>query len=69
MTRFPVDLPHNLDIHTYQVSELVSRSLVQWGTMLWHEKLTQMEWGPEVVTFLTDRVRAGSKKNARVSCG
>ena len=33
------------------------RALVQWGTMLWHEKLTQLQWDPEVVAFLTDRVR------------
>ena len=40
-----------------QVEELVRRALVQWGTMLWHEKLTQLQWDPEVVAFLTDRVR------------
>ena len=47
----------NISASCPQVEELVTRALVQWGTMLWHEKLTQLEWRPEVVAFLTDRVR------------
>ena len=39
-----------------QVEELMVRSLHQWGTLLWHEKLTQMQWDKAVVAFLTDRV-------------
>lgn len=40
-----------------QIEELMSRALIQWGTMLWHEKLTQLEWDEEVVKFLTNKVR------------
>jgi hypothetical protein len=34
----------------------MSRALNQWGSMLWHEKLTQLEWDKDVVQYLTDKV-------------
>jgi hypothetical protein len=40
-----------------QVKDLISRELMSWRGVLWNDKHVHLVWRPQVVDFLTDKVK------------